>query len=112
MKKILLASILSLFCAASMANDRGPTVTTVEKAKSMRDDSRVTLEGKITSRAGDDDEEYWFADSTGQIRINVDDDDDEDNEGHLVGKKVRITGDVDRDDGRSEIDVDRLRVIR
>ncbi|MBC2632122.1 hypothetical protein H6X84_24180, partial [Salmonella enterica subsp. enterica serovar Enteritidis] len=49
--------------------------------------------------------------STGRIRIDVDEDDEDDN-GFLIGKKVRITGEIDRDDGHSEIDVDRLFILK
>lgn len=77
---------------------------TVAEAKTMRDDAHVMLKGKITGYAGDDDK-YWFSDSTGKIRIDVDDDEDERN---LVGKNVHIVGDIDKDDGRTEIDVDHV----
>lgn len=93
-----------LFAGSALARD----VTTVKEAKTLRDDSRVTLEGKITGRAGDDDR-YWLQDSTGKIRVDIDDDDDERG---LVGKRVRVTGDVDKNDGRTEIDVDHLRIIK
>ncbi|WP_253384561.1 YgiW/YdeI family stress tolerance OB fold protein [unidentified bacterial endosymbiont] len=106
MKKYL--GLIALLGGCLVANNAlARDVSTIKQAKEMRDDARVTLEGKITSRAGDDDR-YWLQDSTGKIRIDVDDDD----EGSLIGRQVRIVGDVDKNDGRTEIDVDHLRILK
>lgn len=56
---------------------------TVLEAKNMRDDRHVTLTGTISGRA--DGHHYWLKDSTGRIRIDIDDDDGDDH--YLVGKK-------------------------
>ncbi|MGC0837723.1 NirD/YgiW/YdeI family stress tolerance protein [Pantoea agglomerans] len=53
------------------------------EAKNMRDDRHVTLTGTISGRA--DGHHYWLKDSTGRIRIDIDDDDGDDH--YLVGKK-------------------------
>lgn len=104
---LLLIAGLSGFCTVAIANSgKGDRQNvSVSKAKTLRDDSRVVLQGKITGRAGDDDL-YWLEDSSGRIRIDVDDDDDG---RHLIGKKVRVVGDVDHHDGHVEIEVDHLR---
>lgn len=107
-QKIILMLAIGTFCSGAIANEHSVS-TTVANAKKMHDDARVTLEGKITGRAGDDDDEFWIADSTGRIRINIDDEDDY---GRLTGKTVRITGEVDRDDRHTEIDVDHLRIMK
>ncbi|CBG88297.1 NirD/YgiW/YdeI family stress tolerance protein [Citrobacter rodentium] len=107
LKKTILLLAISTFCSGVMANEHSVS-TTVAQVKKMPDDTRVTLEGRITGRAGDDDDEFWFADRTGRIRINIDDEDDY---GRLSGKSVRITGDVDRDDRHTEIDVDYLKIL-
>jgi len=108
MKKIL-ATALLLACSLPLSALAATKTVTVKEAKTLRDDTRVVLTGKIVSRAGDDDH-YWLQDSTGKIRIDVDDDDWEDN--HVaIGKKVRVVGDVDKNDGRTEIEVDHIRVV-
>lgn len=105
MKKTLLV-IFTLICSsAAFASQQ----VSVAEAKKMRDDRHVTLTGTITGRA--DDDHYWLKDSTGRIRIDIDEDDDDDDH-YLVGKKVRINGEIDRDDGQTEIDVDRVVIIQ
>lgn len=96
--------LLALLCSTSAFARQDVTVA---EAKKMRDDRHVALTGTITGRA--DDDHYWLQDATGRIRIDVDDDDDD---RYLTGKKVRITGEVDRDDGRSEIDVDHIYILK
>ncbi len=104
MKKTLLI-ILALMCSSSaFAREE----VTVAKAKTMRDDLHFSLTGTITGRA--DDEHYWLQDSTGRIRIDVDDDDDDGR--YLIGKKVRVSGEIDRDDGRTEINVDHVYILK
>ncbi|MGX3067702.1 YgiW/YdeI family stress tolerance OB fold protein [Ursidibacter arcticus] len=80
-------------------------ISTVAQAKKAYDDTYVSLSGYIVNKVGD--EKYTFKDSTGQIRVEIDDD--------LWGglqatpkTKVRIYGQVDKDDGRTEIDVKRI----
>nr|WP_255342939.1 NirD/YgiW/YdeI family stress tolerance protein [Pantoea sp. IMH] len=80
---------------------------TVAQAKKMHDDRHVAITGTISGRA--DDDHYWLQDSTGRIRIDVDDDDDDGR--YLIGKKVRITGEIDRDDGHNEISADRVYIL-
>lgn len=83
--------------------------TTVKALKSRKDNSFVTLTGRIVSRIGGG--KYVFQDSTGQITVDIDDDDFR---GQTVSTEttVRITGEVDRDFGRaSEIDVKTLEVV-
>jgi uncharacterized protein (TIGR00156 family) len=104
MKKYLTAIVLLGGCLVAN-NALAREVSTIKQAKAMRDNAKVALEGKITGRAGDDDR-YWLQDSTGKIRVDIDDD-----ERGLVGKKVRVVGEVDKNDGRTEVDVDHLRVL-
>lgn len=81
---------------------------TVAEAKTLRDERQIKLTGTITGRA--DDDHYWLKDPTGRIRVDIDDDDDDDR--YLIGKKVRVSGEVDRDDGYSEINVDRVYILK
>ncbi|WP_312585380.1 YgiW/YdeI family stress tolerance OB fold protein [Atlantibacter sp.] len=79
--------------------------TTVEQAKSLRDDAWVVLEGNIVRKVGK--ELYEFRDSTGTINVDIDDD-------HWGGvsvtpnDKVRIEGEVDKDWNSVEIDAKKV----
>lgn len=106
MKKILWVILALLSSGSGSAYARQEV--TVAEAKTMHDDRQVTLTGTISGRA--DDDHYWLKDSTGRIRVDIDDDDDDDR--YLIGKKVRITGEIDRDDGYSEINVDRIFILK
>ncbi len=85
----------------------GPDVatTTVEQAKSMRDDSWVVLEGNLVRKVGD--ELYEFRDRSGTINVEID---DKDWRGLTVNPqdKVRLEGEVDKDWNSVEIDVKRI----
>lgn len=88
----------------------GPSgaVTTVTNVKSLRDDTWVTLRGKITERVSDD--LYKFQDATGVINIDID---HKCWNGVTVGPQdtVEIQGEVDKDWNSVEIDVKQIRKI-
>ncbi|MDL2314314.1 YgiW/YdeI family stress tolerance OB fold protein [Desulfovibrio sp. OttesenSCG-928-C14] len=119
---VFLALALSVsFAGAALADDggfRGPSsqksggfsgpsrnMTTVEQAKTMRDDTKVVLRGNIVEHIAKD--KYLFKDGTGSIIIEIDDDDWN---GVSVTPKdvVEIRGEVDKDWNSVEIDVDRV----
>ncbi|RBQ31150.1 TIGR00156 family protein [Arcobacter sp. FW59] len=83
----------------------GPSIskTTVEEAKTFKDDMPVVLEGNIIEHLGKD--KYLFRDKTGDITIEIDHDDWK---GVQVSPKdsVTIYGEVDKDWNSLEIDVD------
>lgn len=85
----------------------GPDVanTTVEQAKSLRDDAWVALEGNIVRKMGK--ELYAFRDSSGTINVEIDDDLWN---GVTItpNDKVRIEGEVDKDWNSVEIDVKKV----
>ena len=84
------------------------TVTTAANAKSMRDDTWVTLRGKIVERISDD--LYKFQDSSGTVNVDID---------HKRWNGVTVTpqdtveiqGEVDKDWNSVEIDVKQIRKI-
>ncbi|MFK1709760.1 YgiW/YdeI family stress tolerance OB fold protein [Klebsiella quasipneumoniae] len=88
----------------------GPSgaVTTVTNVKSLRDDTWVTLRGKITERVSDD--LYKFQDATGVINVDID---HKRWNGVTVGPQdtVEIQGEVDKDWNSVEIDVKQIRKI-
>ncbi|WP_058911023.1 YgiW/YdeI family stress tolerance OB fold protein [Entomohabitans teleogrylli] len=86
----------------------GVSVTTVEKAKTLRDDSWVILRGNIEQRLSDD--LYLFRDASGTIHVDIDNK-------HWNGQnvtpqdKVEIQGEVDKDWNSVEIDVKQITKI-
>lgn len=85
----------------------GPSIskTTVEKAKTLKDDTPVVLEGNIMEHLGKD--KYLFQDQTGNITVEID---HKDWKGVNVSPKdsVTIYGEVDKDWNCVEIDVDSI----
>ncbi len=86
--------------------------TTVEAAANLPDNSIVTLTGNIVSHVTGSKDKYMFKDATGEIRIEI-------SKKRFRGQDVtpentvRITGEVDKDFGKSvEIDVKHLEVIK
>lgn len=104
MKKSLWMLVVLLYAGSAYPHQN----VTVAEAKRMHDDNNVSLTGTISGRA--DDDHYWLRDSTGRIRVDIDDDGDDDDD-YLIGKKVRITGEVDRDDGQTEINVNHVYIL-
>lgn len=83
--------------------------TTAEQAKTMSDDTWVTLQGSIESQVGK--ELYVFRDASGTINIDIDD--KRWNGLTITPKdKVEIEGKVDKDFNSVEIDVKRIRKIQ
>lgn len=83
-------------------------VTTVESAKSLRDDTWVTLRGNIVERISDD--LYVFKDASGTINVDID---HKRWNGVTVTPKdtVEIQGEVDKDWNSVEIDVKQIRKV-
>ena len=79
---------------------QGPngSVTTVESAKSLRDDTWVTLRGNIVERISDD--LYVFKDASGTINVDM-----------TPKDTVEIQGEVDKDWNSVEIDVKQIRKV-
>ena len=88
----------------------GPSgaVTTVANAKSLRDDTWVTLRGNIVERISDD--LYVFKDASGTINVDID---HKRWNGVTVTPKdtVEIQGEVDKDWNSVEIDVKQIRKV-
>lgn len=83
----------------------GGSVTTVENAKSLRDDTWVTLRGKIVQRVSDD--LYKFQDASGTVNVDID---HKRWNGLTVTPQdtVEIQGEVDKDWNSVEIDVKQI----
>lgn len=90
-------------------NGPAPGLSSVEQAKTFRDDAWVVLEGNIVKQVGH--ELYEFRDASGAVYVDID------NKrwlGQTVSpdSKVHIEGEVDKDWNSVEIDVKNLRVMK
>lgn len=119
MKKIAAITAIVMICSAPVfaantasATNQGGGFTgpggshaTVESAKSMRDDTWVTLRGNIVERLSDD--LYTFKDASGTVNIDID---HKRWNGVTVGPQdlVEIQGEVDKDWNSVEIDVKQI----
>ncbi|MDH2997069.1 hypothetical protein A1D22_05160 [Pasteurellaceae bacterium LFhippo2] len=122
MKTLKLLTLTSLLAISSVAsagfndntNPKGgfvgtsqtATITTVAQALKARDNAQVQITGKIIRQLGDDD--FLFQDSTGQIKIDVE---DEAWQGQNVTQNDTITiyGKVDKESFKAnEIEVYRI----
>ena len=82
----------------------------VKEAKKMRDDAHVALIGNITKHIRGD--KYLFVDKNGNDIVVEIDDDDWNGLEVTPNTRVRLVGEVDRDFGKVEIDVDDVLPIR
>ena len=129
MKKLAaIAAILALASAPAFAATRGGfsgpssttttppggfvgpngTVTTAANAKTMRDDTWVTLRGNIIERVSDD--LYIFKDASGTVNVDID---HKRWNGQTITPQdvVEIQGEVDKDWNSVEIDVKQIRKV-
>jgi uncharacterized protein (TIGR00156 family) len=81
------------------------SVVTVEQARSMRNDTKATLRGKIVQHLGG--KRYMFQDATGSIEIEIS---DKRSRRQNIGLNdlVEIYGEVDRERARVKIEAKRI----
>ena len=95
----------------SQGGFNGPPVAKIDvaRAKELRDDTWVVLEGYITHKVGD--ELYGFKDSSGNVSVDID---DKIWRGLSISPSnlVRIEGEVDKDWNSIEIDVKRISLVK
>ncbi len=128
MKKIALASLITLFTLPALAETSGgfqgpgaeqtqskggfsgdkASLSSVKDVKNLKDDQWVTLEGNIDKRTGDD--KYIFRDATGTLTADID---DKRWKGQNVTPKdkVRVEGKIDKDWDSEKIDVKQINII-
>ncbi|KMV67075.1 hypothetical protein AI29_15380, partial [bacteria symbiont BFo2 of Frankliniella occidentalis] len=88
----------------------GPHMTfTVAQSKTLQDDAKVTLQGKITKKISH--EHYEFMDSTGTVVVEID---DHKWMGLSVSPNdtVRLEGEVDKDANKIDIDVKKVTLVK
>lgn len=119
MKKLTLATLFSAVLLAACSQQpvmqnqtfgaNANSSVTVSQAKSLADDSRVTLEGRIVRQTRG--EHYIFADNTGEIEVEIE---------HYVWNgltvgpqdKVRIQGELDKETFSASIDVKMIEKVQ
>lgn len=88
----------------------GPSaaLTTVDKVKSLSDDTWVMLQGNIEQRVGDD--TYTFRDATGTLTVEID---KKRWNGQTITPKdkVQLEGKVDKDWSNVEVDVKNIKKL-
>ncbi|WGE90300.1 NirD/YgiW/YdeI family stress tolerance protein [Actinobacillus genomosp. 1] len=112
MKKFLtLTTLLTVSTTALAGFNAGNTepvkaVNTIAQAKKATENTPVTLTGNITRQI--DNDEFFFKDATGEIKIDVEDHAWQ-NQNVTPKDKITIYGKVDKDaQGPASIDVDRI----
>lgn len=126
MKKLLLISLLTSLTLPALAQQAGFTgpgsegqqqggfngphkTFTVAQSKSLQDDTKVVLQGKITKKISH--EHYEFMDSTGTVVVEIDDN-------KWMGQSVspndtvRLEGEVDKDHNKTDIDVKKVTLVK
>lgn len=117
-KFVVSAAIFAATSTVALAQYQGPAEqsqpaetyakTTVSAIKAdPKDDAKVTLEGMLINKTGD--ETYTFKDETGEILVEIDDDDFP-NQPVNENTVVRIEGEVDTHLVK-DVDIDAERVI-
>ena len=107
--KLKALGIITAFAGFQDANASN-NLTTVQAAQKMADHAPVTLEGNFVRQI--DDDEFIFRDSTGEIKVDVD---DRAWKGVNVtpNDRVRIQGSVDKDFGEpTSIEVHQIQKIQ
>ena len=129
MKKYTLAALIALCSAPVLAQQGGfldpsapqtqtapqggfsgpsAALTTVDKVKSMSDDTWVMLQGNIEQRVGDD--TYTFRDASGTLTVEID---RKRWNGQTITPKdkVQLEGKVDKDWSNVEVDVKTIKKL-
>jgi uncharacterized protein (TIGR00156 family) len=129
MKKYTLAALIALCSAPVLAQQGGfldpsapqtqtapqggfsgpsAALTTVDKVKSMSDDTWVMLQGNIEQRVGDD--TYTFRDASGTLTVEID---KKRWNGETITPKdkVQLEGKVDKDWSSVEVDVKNIKKL-
>lgn len=120
MKKISLFALIAILpiCSAiagsgskvvhnnnKMTKSQNPTYWSVMEIMNLPDNSPVVLHGKITKNMGD--EVFLFEDSTGTIMLEIDEEDWNGNT-VTVDDVVTVYGNLDKNDGYIEVDVNSI----
>lgn len=112
MKKIIIAAVSASIAMAGgfVSKHQSENVISVKEALKLNDDTKVILEGKIKSHIKSD--KYKFVDKNGDVIVVEIDDKKWGDIKANEDTPLRIRGEVDKDFAKTEIDVDRVEIIR
>ncbi|WP_459818133.1 NirD/YgiW/YdeI family stress tolerance protein [Campylobacter concisus] len=112
MKKIIIASLAASIAMAGgfVSKHQSENVISVKEALKLNDDAKVVLEGKIKSHIKSD--KYEFIDKNGDVIVVEIDNNKWGNITVNEDTPLRIRGEIDKDLTKTEIDVDRVEIIR
>jgi len=108
MKKLIIASVLMGAAATVTAGDIIESDSAAIN-QGIKEGTQVRMEGEIVQSLGD--ERYLLRDRKGQIEIELDDKLTADRP-LKAGPRVNFTGEVDHDDGRSIVEVDKIHSLK
>ncbi|WP_368562894.1 NirD/YgiW/YdeI family stress tolerance protein [Pseudoxanthomonas sp. UTMC 1351] len=112
-RAFLSAALLLPISTVALAQYTGPSAvrsaTTAEAASKAADNTPVVLEGVLASHIGND--TYEFKDASGTVRVEIDPEDFPLGTPIEATTPVRLIGEVEKDWGKVEIDVERMEVL-
>ena len=108
MKKLIIASVL-MSAAATVTAGEIIKSDSAAITQGIKEGTQVRMEGEIVQSLGD--ERYLLRDRKGQIEIELDDVLTADRPLE-AGTQVNFTGEVDHDDGRSIVDVEKIHSLK
>ena len=108
MKKLIIASVLMGAAATVTAGDIIESDSAAIN-QGIKEGTQVRMEGEIVQSLGD--ERYLLRDRKGQIEIELDDKLTADRP-LTAGTRVNFTGEVEHDDGRSVVEVDKIHSLK
>ena len=113
LKKIIVILLIFSVTAGLSANSASEPevaakVIPVASVSDLRDDDEITIEGYLIKQLSE--EHYLFRDDTAEIEVEIDDDLLQDiNIDETV--KIRITGEVDKDEDEISVEADTLQLV-
>jgi uncharacterized protein (TIGR00156 family) len=87
----------------------GRQIVTVAEVDGLADETEIRLVGFIVRKTGD--EKYEFKDDSGALIVEIDDDEWRGIE-VSPSNKVELTGEVDRERTRTEVEVDSVKLVQ
>jgi uncharacterized protein (TIGR00156 family) len=113
LRTCLSAALLLPVSTVALAQYRGPSairsVTTAEAAGRAADNTPVVLEGTLARHIGND--VYEFRDASGTVRVQIDAKDFPLGTPIEATTRIRLTGEVEKDWGTVEVDVEQMEVL-
>lgn len=113
LRTFLSAALLLPMSTVAVAQYKGPnairSVTAADTASKAADNTPVVLEGTLVRHIGND--IYEFRDGSGTVRVEIDPKDFPLGTPIEATTKVRLIGEVEKDWGAVEIDVEQVEVL-